>query len=236
MLRKTVVFVGLLISFQLVSAQQNSFENTIEFGPAAGAAFYLGDANRIPFAHLRPAFGGEMRYPFNTRLALKGIALLEEIAKNYTYYANYTDNPIVPQKASFKHHLLSAELHLEFNFFPYELSDFSLESATITPYILAGGGIAGWPGGKSPVVTFGVGGKWKLNRYFNLSLEWTINKTFSDNLEKGWTLENDYSAVALNNPYSLNKSHLYNNDYYSSITFALTFSIYTKPCDCKTVN
>jgi len=226
MVKKTVLCVGLLVIAQLALAQQDYFENTIEFGPAAGGCFYIGDANRIPFAHLQPAFGGVLRVPFNTRLALKGIASMEQIAGGYTYYSFIQNAPYYrTQERSISGTLVSAGLHVEFNFFPYEQTDFTLESSKITPYILAGGGGVAWSkASAAPVVTFGVGGKLKLSRYFNLSLEWTINKAFTDNLEK---------TQALNNPYSLNRSKLYNNDYYSSITLALTFSIYPKPCDCK---
>jgi hypothetical protein len=208
MSKKLIVYLCLIFSAQVLKAQ--NVEHTIEFGPAGGIAFYLGDANRQPFVHNQMALGGVVRYCYNPRIATKLVMMSEKIAGK--------DN----LGNSFSNSFFYLGLHGEFNFYNYELTDYVLESSPVTPYILGGVGLIS-TNVLAPVLTCGIGGKWKINNYLNLSLEWTINKAFTDNLE---------DVPSLNNPYQLNKSPWFNGDYFSSVTIALTFSFPTKRCDC----
>lgn len=226
MIRELIVLMGLLSVAQLSYSQ--NFAHTIEVGPVAGTSFYLGDANQKLFAYSRALIGGLVRYPLNNRMALKGALVVSGIK-------GYSD----VYKIEFDHHYVFATLQGEFNFFPYEQSDYNIESSVITPYILGGVGFIACGKQKknvtlltepiSPsravVLSCGIGGKLKVNSRVDLNLEWTINKALSDRIE---------GVAELNDSYGLNQNMTFNNDFYSTVTVAITFAIYTQKCECRT--
>lgn len=225
MIRKVIFWIGLLSVTQMAYSQD--FEHTIELGPVAGTSFYLGDANQKLFAYNRTLIGGLIRYPLNNRIALKS-----ELA--FSGIKGYSD----VYQVGFNHNYWFGTVQGEFNFFPYELSDYSLESSNVTPYILGGIGFIACSKqqknatilsdpispARAVVLSCGVGGKMKLNNRIDLNIEWTINKALSDRLE---------GVAELNNPYSLNQNMTFNNDFYSTLTIAITFAIYTQKCECR---
>lgn len=225
MIRKLIFWMGLLGVTQLAYCQD--FEHTIEVGPLAGTSFYLGDANQKLFAYNRSVIGGLVRYPLNNRLALKS-------AVSFSGIKGYSDT----YQVAFNHNYLFTTIQGEFNFFPYERSDYNIESSIVTPYILGGVGFIACSRQKknatilsepiSParavVLSCGVGGKLKLSSRLDLNVEWTINKALSDRLE---------GVAELNNPYLLNQNMSFNNDFYSTLTIAVTFAIYTQKCECR---
>jgi hypothetical protein len=209
MSKKLIVYLWLLLTVQMMYAQ--TVDHTIEFGPTGGISFYMGDANRQIFADNRSAFGGLVRYSFNPRLAAKLVIMQQQIAGQD------------PTGLKFSNSLTYLGIHGEFNFYSFEQTNFVLESSQVTPYILGGVGVVS-TNVFAPVISCGVGGKWKLSEHINLNLEWTMNKAFTDNLE---------DVSSLNNPYMLNKSSFFNDDFFSSLTIAITFSFSTKRCDCR---
>jgi hypothetical protein len=224
MIRKFIFLMGLLGVTQMTYCQ--TFEHTIEFGPMVGGSFYLGDANNTPFTDIKPLLGGLIRYPLNNRLALKGTVMLSGVK-------GYSDT----YQVAFDHLYAYAALHGEFNFFPYERTDFEMQSSIITPYILGGVGyiysqgqsqnstmtIAPISPTRAVVLSCGVGGKMKISSRVDLNVEWTINKALSDRLE---------GVAELNNSYLLNQNMTFNNDFFSTFTVAVTFAIFTQKCEC----
>jgi hypothetical protein len=225
MIRKFIFWIGLLSVSQLTLGQ--GFEHTIELGPIAGTSFYLGDANQKLFRNCEPLFGGLVRYPLDKRTALKGSLMVSGIK-------GYSDT----YQVAFDHRWLYFNVQGEFNFFPYEISEYNIESSVATPYILGGIGLIACskqqqnqtltsdPLSPAKVVVLhcGVGGKFKLGSRLDLNIEWTINKALTDKLE---------GVSELNNPYQLNQKMLFNNDFFSTFTIAVTFAIYTKKCPCR---
>jgi len=221
MIRKLIFLIGLLSVTQMMYCQ--NFEHTIEFGPMAGGSFYLGEANSTPFACTQPVVGGLVRYPLNNRLALASALMVGGIK-------GYSDT----YQVAFDHQYFYGTLQGEFNFFPYERTDYELQSSIITPFILGGVGYIASDRQKnstdpiSParalVFSFGVGGKLKLSKRVDLNVEWTINKALSDRLE---------GVAELNNPYALNQTMLFNNDFFSTLTIAVTFAVFTQKCACR---
>jgi hypothetical protein len=214
MVQKTIVFVILLFVGQYIHAQ--AFEHTIEIGPTIGSSFYLGDANGTWFKNSQLVSGGVIRYPLNTRFAVS----VEALAGNFS--GQYIDNNGVQQ--SFKNPYFFTSAHVEFNFFSYDKYDVTLESSTINPYILGGIGIVTYQSA-TPVLSGGLGIKFKLSDRIDLNCQWTMNKAFADNLE---------GIDQLNNPYRLNKSPFLNNDYFSELSISLTFAFFTQRCPCRT--
>lgn len=221
MIRKIIFLIGLFGGTLMTYGQK--FDNTIEIGPVAGTSFYLGDANQTIFKDCMPLFGGVIRYPFNNRIAAKGTLQVSGV-KGYSE----------EHSVSFNHAYLYTACQGEFNFFPYEKSEYNLESSVVTPYMVGGIGFITNTSDKSRdatssparavVLDFGIGGKWRMSRKLNLSIEWTINKALTDKLE---------GVNSLNNPYQLNQGTAFNNDFFSTLTLAITFAIPTRKCDCK---
>lgn len=221
MIRKLFFLIGLLGGTLIMYGQQ--FENRLEIGPVAGTSFYLGDANQQLFKDCVPLLGGIIRYPFNNRIAVKG-TLQASGVKGYSE----------AQSVSFNHKYFYANIQGEFNFFPYENSDYNIESSVVTPYMVGGVGFmintadgsssATSSPARAVVLNCGMGGKWKINKTIDLSLEWTINKALTDKLE---------GVMPLDNPYQLNQSVFFNNDFFSMLTLAITFAIPIRQCDCK---
>jgi hypothetical protein len=217
MVQKTIVFVFAFLLFvgQFVYAQE--FKHTIEIGPTIGSSFYLGDANNTWMKNSQPAFGGVIRYPLDTRFAVSVEALTSNIAGQYTK-ENSLEN-------SFKNSYFYTSAQVEFNFFSYDRYDLTLESSTISPYILGGIGIVTYSSA-TEVLKGGVGVKFKLSNRLDLNCQWTMNKTFADNLEGVGQL--------LNDPNKLNKSAFLNNDYFSVLSISLTIALNTQSCNCIT--
>ncbi len=217
MVQKTIVFVFVLFLFLGQDIRAQAFEHTIEIGPTIGSSFYLGDANGTWFKNSQMTFGGVIRYPLNTRFAVSVEALTGKFA------GQYMDQSEGSQQ-SFKNPFFFTSAHLEFNFFSYDSYDVTLESSTINPYILGGLGIVSYQSA-TPVLSGGLGIKFKLSNRLDLNCQWTMNKAFADDLE---------GVGELNNPYKLNKSSFLNNDYFSALTISLTFAFYTQRCPCRT--
>ncbi len=214
MVQKTIVFVFLLFVGQYIRAQ--AFEHTIEIGPTIGSSFYLGDANGTWFKNSHVVSGGVIRYPLNTRFAVSVEALAGD------FLGQYIDKNGSQQ--SFKNPFFFTSAHIEFNFFSYDRYDVTLESSTINPYILGGLGIVSYQSA-TPVLSGGLGIKFKLSDRLDLNCQWTMNKAFADDLE---------GVEQFNNPYTLNKSPFLNNDYFSVLSISLTFAFYTQRCPCRT--
>lgn len=193
------------------------FEHTIEIGPTIGSSFYLGEANQTIFKNNQFTFGGVIRYPLNTRFAVS----LEALTGNFA--GHFQDASL--QELGFKNSFFFTSAHFEFNFFSYDQYNLTLESSTINPYILGGLGIVSYQSSGTPVLTGGLGIKFKLSKRWDVNCQWTLNKTFADNLE---------GTPSLNNPYQLNKSSFLNNDYFSVLSVSLTFAFYTQRCPCRT--
>jgi hypothetical protein len=219
MVQKTIVFVFAFLLFvgQFVYAQE--FKHTIEIGPTIGSSFYLGDANNTWMKNSQPAFGGVIRYPLDTRFAVSVEALTSNIA------GQYTQDGKDGKENSFKNSYFYTSAQVEFNFFSYDRYDLTLESSTISPYILGGIGIVTYSSA-TEVLKGGVGVKFKLSNRLDLNCQWTMNKTFADNLEG--------VVGQLNDPNKLNKSAFLNNDYFSVLSISLTIALNTQSCNCIT--
>jgi hypothetical protein len=215
MVQKTIVFAfAFLLSVgQFVYAQE--FKHTIEIGPTIGSSFYLGDANSTWMKNSQPVFGGVIRYPLDTRFAVSVEALTGNIAGQYTQGE---------EEKSFKNPYFYTSAQVEFNFFSYDRYDLTLESSTISPYILGGIGIVTYSSA-TEVLKGGIGVKFKLSNRLDLNCQWTMNKTFADDLE---------NVPPLNNPYKLNTSAFLNNDYFSVLSISLTIALNTQRCNCIT--
>ncbi len=230
------LLIGMLFlaNKQLVKAQDR-----LELGGFIGTSYYFGDLSKgIPFANSHLAIGGIGRYVFTDRIALKGMALFGNISGDYhgqdlrypeTSDANY----------AFKRSIGDISAQVEFNFMSYDHK--YITTTNFTPYISVGlattiynridTDVENSAGKPSFILSlpFGVGAKYKLNKYIRVGAEWTFRKTFVDDL--------DYmgpGSINPNDPYGFGESTFtHNNDWVSFAGVYVTMSLLKRKTKCN---
>lgn len=218
------LFLAVLVLCIPVSAQNDDTEYLMEIGPAAGAGFYMGDANNKLYNNTRFMGGIVARYKINPRFAVKADLAASGIAGNS---ANMKDRTF-PQPFSFSRTVYDFGFQIEGNFLAYGTTSYN-DSHRLVPYYLLGIGLtfAPEPAKNDFAANFpiGIGVKYKLTRRLNLSLEWTMRFSTTDRL--------DVTDKAGEDPFQIKSGFLKNKDSYSFTMLMLTYDIFAKPCDCN---
>lgn len=216
------VFVVMTVALLLSSADCRAQEDyRFDFGGGIGMTGYLGDANTANLFQ-NPSWDAELflRYIFNPRIALKTNFYAGALRGNSEQMTN-----VFPDGQNFKFSTTFYELGelFEFNFFEYGIGESYRKLKRITPYITAGLSVTMWTvdrklsGGLAIPLGFGV--KFKANERLNLGLEFLMKKVFSDRLD----------GVQLEDPYTIKSSFAKNTDWYSTLTFTVSYD-FSKRC------
>ncbi len=231
-------FLFILLWFLSGTAKAQDEEYRMELGGAAGACFYLGDANSTPYKNMGGMLSVVARYIYNPRMALKANLAMGHISGN-------TDGIYFPSDpwsetteggkwgtASFKRNVFDLGVQFEFNFWGYGMGPGYKNTRRLTPYMTAGLGFTFAPKPVDAVFAFnvpiGVGMKYKLRERLNIGLEWSIRFTTSDALDVS-----RIEGVQLKDPYGISSSGFKNKDCYSFTMLYLTYDMFPK---CKTCN
>ncbi|MBR8536510.1 outer membrane beta-barrel protein [Carboxylicivirga sediminis] len=228
------VIVCLCIANQQVQAQDR-----LELGAFLGTSYYIGDLSTgIPFTNSHLAVGGIGRYVFTDRIALKGMALVGNISGDYhgqdlKYLESDEGN------YSFNRSIGDISAQVEFNFRSYDHKFIS--TTTFTPYISVGlattiynridTDVENSAGNTSFILSlpFGIGAKYKINKYVRIGAEWTFRKTFVDDL--------DYvgpGSIDPSDPYGFGESTFtHNNDWISFAGVYVTISMLKRKTKCN---
>lgn len=222
-------FVGLSLNILVLSGGNVNAQDRLELGPLVGVSYYFGDLNpSTPFVNNHLALGGIARYVFNDRIALKGSAIYTGLSGSYDPSNGILSG--VPEGYSFNRNIGDVALVAEINLFSYDHKYIS--TTVFTPYLSFGAGTvlynrAGEGGEKSVFVLslpFGVGVKYKLNKWVRIGAEWSFRKLFVDDIE-GDMVPDDVSII-----YGNAKTH--NNDWYSIVNVYVTFSFLKRRNRC----
>jgi hypothetical protein len=212
----------------------------LEGGPYLGVSWYNGDLNpNRQFQSIQPAFGGIVRYSVNDRIAFRGGALLAGISGDYPQQSVYL--PTSSDDAyHFNREVLDLTALLELNFFSFDHP--TNKESVFTPYFSLGIGSVFYKrytednGNHDEKPTFvlslpfGAGVKWKVNDWVNVGAEWTLRKTFVDDLD----VVGQNNAVNGSNPLGFQNTALtHNNDWYSVVGVYATFNLYTGRDKCR---
>ena len=237
-LKVIYVFVGLFVSISFAVAQDK-----MELGGFVGTSYYLGDLNpQKQFYQPSLAFGGLARYVLTDRYAIKGTLGAARIKGSYP-----DNNVLFPEGKipySFNNFLLDGTVQMEFNFKSYDHPFVS--TTNFTPYISLGLGttvykrisIENGNDTKETVfilsLPFGIGAKYKINKWIRVGAEWSFYKTFVDDLDleeqREYTPGVDPNA---SDPYGFdNKGKIHNNDMYSIASVHITFSLFRRKAQC----
>jgi len=219
-IRLFILFI-LIINTLFSAAQEKQYDRDTylaEVGITGGGSYYIGDANKQLFYNMQPSYGILLRYVLNNRIALRAELNSTAIKGDFLY-----SNPTYKLNNS----VYSGDVNAEYNFFDLENNQLNRFSKIFSPYIFAGLGMMNYSYNHQnqykPHFSFGVGMKLLLTDRLNLNLQWSNKLLLSDQLE---------GIPSLNNPGNLNGSNILNNDLLSTITVAVTYSFWTKKCNC----
>ncbi len=201
LIKKFDFYLFLILS--LTFSAKLSAQRTLELGIFGGGSYYIGDLNpALHFNMTQPAYGGLVRYNFNSRLALKLSYSRGEVKGNDT-----KTKAVYNRDLSFLTIINDVSLTGEFNFLKYYTGS---KRNYFTPYIMGGaslffynpkslGGVdlrtIGTEGqnigfdGRTPyktysfALTFGFGFKYSLTERLGLGFEWGMRKAFTDYID-----------------------------------------------------
>ena len=208
-------------SFNLKAQEDYRFD----FGGGVGMTGYLGDANTSNlFQH--PSWDVELlfRYIANNRWNFKTNFFVGGLAGDS---ANMTN--VFPSEETFKFSTIFYELSelAEFNFFAYGIGETYQHLKKWTPYLAGGLGLTAWSvqgkSGAAFTIPFGIGFRYKPSKRINLGLEFLMKKTFTDKLD----------GPDLQDPYGIESSFMKNTDWYSTLTFTVSFEFSKRCATCN---
>ena len=218
-------FLLILSFLAVISHANAQFDDpkTLEVGPHVGVSYYMGDLNpMIPFAQSRLQYGGLVRFNYNNRWTFRfdysraTVTASDEVIKwrperclNFTSKINdfslmaefnfleyYTGNP----KKNVSPYLFGGISVFQYTAFAnvgdqlVDLSDYATEPAEDPN--------AKWYdrmfGKTSPIgvsIPFGVGVKMSLSRHMAATIEWRMQKTFTDYLDDVATVYPEQHAI-----------------------------------------
>ena len=216
---KVMTTAAITAAFSSVADAQEDYR--FDVGGGIGMTGYLGDANTSNLWS-SPSWDMEIlfRYIVNPRWALKTNFYTGGLSGDSSKMTN-----VFPDGNTYKFTTNFYEFGemAEFNFFNYGMGESYRQLKRISPYITAGVGVTMWStGGKSSgafTLPFGIGVKYKPSRRLNLGLEFLMKKTFSDRLD----------GSSLDDPMGIESSFIKNTDWYSTLTFTVSYE-FSKRC------
>lgn len=196
-----------------------------DIGGGVGMTGYLGDANTANLWR-HPSWDVEvlLRYIATPRWGFKTNFYVGGLSGDS---ANMTN--VFPDGKTYKFSTVFYELGemAEFNFFNYGIGEYYRHLKRFTPYITAGVGVTAWQvngkGGAAFTLPMGVGVKYKPSKRINLGLEFLMKKTFTDRLD----------GPDLDDPHGIESSFMKNTDWYSTLTFTISFEFSKRCATCN---
>ena len=217
---------SILLSISLLCALHGAAQEDYRFdiGGGLGMTGYLGDANAANLWQ-NPSWDAELlfRYIANPRWNFKTNFYIGGLRGNTESLAN-----VLPTEEPFKFSTTFYELGemAEFHFFNYGMGERYRKLKRFTPYITAGVSMTLWSveghtyaGFTLPV---GIGFKYKPSRRLNLGLEFLMKKVFSDRLD----------GDNLVDPIGIKSSFAKNTDWYSTLTFTISYEFSKRCAQC----
>lgn len=211
--------VAAALIFGLRASAQEDYR--FDIGGGIGMTGYIGDASPSnPWQN--PSWDAEVlfRYIWNPRINLKTNFYVGGLRGDTSKMEN-----ILPDGRNFKFSTTFYELSelFEFHFFNYGMGESYRKLKRWTPYITAGLGLTAWSVdsqmGAAFTIPLGVGFKYKPSLRWNLGLEFLMKKTFSDKLD----------GAQLSDPLGIKSEFMKNTDWYSTLTFTISYE-FSKRC------
>ena len=222
---KAVPLTVLMLFVSLCAHAQDEPEYKAEIGVGGALVAYQGDFNGSLTKNMQPMGALVAKYRSNPRSAWAlniGFGKLKGSSENTaTWYPATSDTTI-----TFNNSLVDVGLRYEYNFWPYGTGREYRGAKPLVPFVAIGLG-AGFvkTDEKNIVATnmpIGFGVKYKMSERVNLTLEWMMHFTLSDELD------------GVKDPYGIKSNGLFKNtDCFSTLQLSITYDIFAK---CKTCN
>jgi hypothetical protein len=223
-MRRVLVFTLLLAGVLGMRAQEEP-EYRMEIGGGVGLVNYLGDYNGNLLKNLQPMGSLVAKYRPNPRMALAFSIGYGKLKGSLTDAETwYPEAEQLPQ--SFSNALIDGSVRFEYNFWAYGTGREYRGAKAVAPFIAFGLGVchANPPTGGLLAMNLpmGLGVKCKVRDRLNVTAEWRMHFTVSDDLD----------GVA--DPYHIKSSGLFKNtDCFGALQVSVTYDIWAK---CKTCN
>lgn len=206
-------------------ASAQTVKYKFDMGLSAGMSGYLGDANTSGlFKH--PGFDGTLtfRYIADARWSLRTALSAFRISGDTADMTN-----VLPGGASYKFSSNVYELACrgEFNFLPYGMGESYKHLRRYSPYLAVGVGVAmASVDGKTyaaPTIPMAFGVRYKPAERWNIALEFSMTKSFSDHLDGPALADLNFVKTAFYK----------NTDWYSQISLGVSYEFGER---CETCN
>lgn len=215
------LFFLMLLPIAMHVQAQSEPEYLAEVGAGIGAVSYQGDLNGSLVKNLQPMGSLIGRYKMNPRMALTLNVSYGKI-KGTADGVNVWYPDMQGKQVDFNNTLIDACLKYEYNFWPYGTGREYRGAQPLTPYIALGMGATFVSGNKNTATVnfpLGMGVKYKVGERLNLTVEWLMHFSLSDELD------------GVKDPYGIRSKGLFKNtDCYSTLQVSLTYDLWAK---CK---
>lgn len=219
-----ILFTLVALAAPRLQAQEETYR--FDVGAQVGMAGYLGDASSNIFGH--PGFSGGVswRYLPDARWAVRALLNVMSLSGDA---ADMDD--VLPGQAQYSFKSTAYDLggRVEFNFFSYGIGESYKKLRRWSPYLTVGLGVTlATCGGESAFgvnIPMGAGIKYKLRERWNLGLEFTMTKVFSDHVDG-----------ELSDLYQIKSSFIKNTDWYSNISVSVTYEFGKRCSTCHYVD
>lgn len=227
MIRRTLLLL-LTLTLALPGTAQDDVEYRMEIGGGAGVGFSLNDANSRFYGSSGIAGGALLRFTLNPRMSIKTQLTYQPLSGSTDGRKDFLPaNP--PQggtdrlSRTLSGGLTDLSATYELHFLPYGFTEGYQGFRRLVPYIQMGLGMTYSDCGKAFAMNIpvGLGIKYKLAPRLNLSLDWQMHFTMSDDLD------------GIKAPTGITSSEFRNKDHYSQTLVTLTYSISPR---CPTCN
>lgn len=219
-----ILFTLVALAAPRLQAQEETYR--FDVGAQVGMAGYLGDASSNIFGH--PGFSGGVswRYLPDARWVVRALLNVMSLSGDT---ADMDD--VLPGQAQYSFKSTAYDLggRVEFNFFSYGIGESYKKLRRWSPYLTVGLGVTlATCGGESAFgvnIPMGAGIKYKLRERWNLGLEFTMTKVFSDHVDG-----------ELSDLYQIKSSFIKNTDWYSNISVSVTYEFGKRCSTCHYVD
>jgi len=224
------LFIYIFLVFNSFLFAQHS-----EIGLFGGTSYYIGELNpSIQIANkIRPAVGLFYRKNLGYRYSFRVGANYAKLAASDQFNLNELSKF---RKLSFSSTLIEAYTMMEFNFLPYQINNHI--TSIYSPYVFIGFAVfssspkvENKSGAKinttdlvvTPSIPFGIGIKFNFVQNLGLALEWSMHKTYTDQID----------GLPEKNIGGYQLSNANNNDWYSFLGITLNYKFLTEKDYCR---
>ena len=227
-MRIIILFIATILPLSVFS--QEDVEYRMDIGAGVGATTYYGDFNASPTKNIQPAGAIVFRRVMNPHMAVRLSGTYTKVKGSYepdrTYY------PDMVGDYTFNNSLVDFRATYEYNFWPYGTGKEYRGAKRLVPFISIGFGMTyakvkaneamkvASKNAFAPNIPVGVGVKYRYKDRYNISLDWQMHFSMTDELD------------GIKDPYGISSSGIFKNtDCYSILTLAFTYSFSEK---CRT--